>query len=78
MFKGDLRKYNYWMKIIINGIEKNYKSSFTLETLLIELGYANKKVAVEVNKEVIPRFELRNKLVVEGDKIEIINAIGGG
>jgi len=78
MFKGDLRKYNYWMKIIINGIEKNYTSSFTLETLLIELGYANKKVAVEVNKEVIPRFELRNKLVVEGDKIEIINAIGGG
>ena len=78
MFKGDLRKYNYLMKIIINGIEKNYTSSFTLETLLIELGYANKKVAVEVNKEVIPRFELRNKLVVEGDKIEIINAIGGG
>jgi len=66
------------MNIIINGIEKSYTSSLTLETLLIELGYANKKFAVEVNEEIIPRSELRNKLVVDGDKIEIINAVGGG
>jgi len=66
------------MKIIINGVEKNYTSGLTLETLLIELGHANKKVAVEVNEEIIPRSELRNKLVVDGDKIEIINAVGGG
>ena len=66
------------MKIIINGVEKNYTSDLTLETLLIELGHANKKVAVEGNEEIIPRSELRNKLVVDGDKIELINAVGGG
>ena len=66
------------MNIIINGVEKNYTSDLTLETLLIELGHANKKVAVEVNEEIIPRSELKNKLVVDGDKIEIINAVGGG
>ena len=66
------------MNIIINGIERSYTSNLTLETLLIELGHANKKVAVEVNEEIIPRSELRNKLVVDGDKIEIINAVGGG
>jgi len=66
------------MKITINGTEKNYTSSLTLETLLIELGHANKKVAVEVNEEIISRSELKNKLVVDGDKIEIINAVGGG
>ena len=66
------------MKIIINGIEKNYTYSLTIETLLIELGHANKKIAIEVNEEIIPRSELRNKLVVDGDKIEIIEAIGGG
>jgi len=42
------------------------------------LGYANKKFAVEVNEEIVPRSQLRNKLVVDGDKIEIINAVGGG
>jgi len=66
------------MNITINGIEKNYTSSLTLEALLIKLGHANKKVAVEVNKEIIPRSQLKNKLVVDGDKIEIINAVGGG
>jgi len=73
-----LRKYNLEMDIIINGIEKNYTSSLTLETLLIELGHANKKVAVEVNEEIIPRSQLRDKFVVDGDRIEIINAVGGG
>ena len=66
------------MDIFINGIKKNYAYSLTLETLLIELGHANKKVAIEVNEEIIPRSELRYKLVVDGDKIEIINAVGGG
>ena len=66
------------MDIFINGIKKNYAYSLTLETLLIELGHANKKVAIEVNEEIIPRSELRNKLVVDRDKIEIINAVGGG
>ena len=66
------------MKITINGIERKFTSSLTLDTLIIELGYANKKVAIEVNEEIIPRSELRNRLVVDGDKIEIINAVGGG
>jgi len=66
------------MNIVINGIEKNFASSLTLETLLIELGHAEKKIAVEVNEKVIPRSQLRNKLVVDGDKIEIIVAVGGG
>ena len=66
------------MNIVINGIKKNYKTNLTLEALLIDLGHVNKKVAVEINKEIIPRSQLKNKLVVDGDKIEIINAVGGG
>ena len=66
------------MNIIVNGVEQTYTSSLTLETLLIELGHANKKVAIEINEEIIPRSELGNRLVVDGDKIEIINAVGGG
>jgi len=66
------------MNIIINGVEKTYTSSLTLETLLNELDHAGKKVAIEVNEEIIPRSQYKNKLVVDGDKIEIINAVGGG
>jgi len=66
------------MTIIINGIKKTYKTSLNLETLLNELDHASKKVAIEVNDEIIPRSQYKNKLVVDGDKIEIINAVGGG
>ena len=66
------------MNIVINGVEKTYTSSLTLETLLNELDQSSKKVAIEVNEEIIPRSQYKNKLVVDGDKIEIINAVGGG
>jgi len=66
------------MKILVNGKQKNYPSCLTLEDLLIKLDQASKKVAIEVNDEIIPRSELKNKLVVDGDKVEIINAVGGG
>jgi len=66
------------MNIIVNGIEKNFSSNLTIETLLINLGHNNKKVAVEVNEEIITRSQIKNKLIVDGDRIEIIKAVGGG
>jgi len=66
------------MKITVNGHKKNYDFNLTLRMLLIDLGYANKRVAVEINEEIIPRSQLKNKFVVNGDNIEIIKAVGGG
>jgi len=66
------------MKITINGQIKQCSPNFTIESLLDELGYANKKIAVEINEEIIPRSKLKNKLIIDGDRIEIINAVGGG
>jgi len=66
------------MKVFVNGHEKSCSASLTLYSLLIELEQANKRVAVEVNGEIVPRSHFENKLVVDGDKIEIISAVGGG
>ena len=66
------------MKFTINGQEKTLANNLTLEILLTNLGYANKKVAIEVNEEIIPRSHFKNRLIVNGAKIEIINAVGGG
>ena len=66
------------MKVFVNGHEKSCSASLTLYSLLIELEQANKRVAVEVNGEIVPRSHFENKLVVDGDEIEIINAVGGG
>ena len=66
------------MKIFVNGHEKSCSASLTLYSLLIELEQANKRIAVEINGEIVPRSDYENKLVVDGDEIEIINAVGGG
>jgi len=66
------------MKITLNGQEKEYNIDLTLEALLSDLGYVNKKIAVEVNEEIIPRSQIGNTLVVDGDRIELIIAVGGG
>jgi len=66
------------MIVFVNGQEKSCSASLTLYSLLIELEQANKRVAVEVNGEIVPRSHFENKLVVDGDEIEIINAVGGG
>jgi len=66
------------MKIFINGFEKSLESNLTVHKLVKDLGYENKRVAIELNNEIISRSDYQNKLIVEGDQIEIIKAVGGG
>ena len=66
------------MKININGQKKQFGITCTLESLLDDLGYTNKKIAVEINGEIVPKSQIGKKLVVDGDRIEIIKAVGGG
>ena len=50
----------------------------TLLALLREAGLNARRVAVEVNQEVIPRSRHADHVLSDGDRIEIIQAIGGG
>jgi len=66
------------MEILVNGQEKKYNYNLSLEDLIMEIGLNNEKIAIEVNNEIVPRSQLKNKLIVDGDNIEIITAVGGG
>jgi sulfur carrier protein len=46
--------------------------------LVIQLGLADKRVAMEVNLEIIPRSRYGDQPLKDGDKVEIVHAIGGG
>ena len=66
------------MKIILNGQEKNFATPMTLARLLQQMGLGERRVAIEVNREIIPRsrhgaFELK-----DNDRVEVVFAIGGG
>jgi len=50
----------------------------TVAQLVAELGLAGKRLAVEVNRDIVPRGEHATRMLQGGDCIEIIHAIGGG
>ena len=66
------------MNIILNGKPHSLENTTTIEQLIDQLGLAGKRVAVEVNLDIIPRSEHGQRLLNENDKVEVVHAIGGG
>jgi len=66
------------MKIILNGQEKNLATRMTLAGLLQEMGLGERRVAVEVNREIIPRSQHGAFELKDNDRVEVVFAIGGG
>ena len=66
------------MQISINGQSRSAPEGFTIAALLGELELQGKRLAVEVNEDVIPRSEHPAHVLCDGDRVEIVHAIGGG
>ena len=65
-------------KIQLNGKKVVIKSNYSLFDLLKKYKLTGKKVAVECNGIIIPKFNLKKKNLKNNDKIEIVHFIGGG
>jgi sulfur carrier protein len=46
--------------------------------LIEQLGLGGRRIAVEINEEIVPRSQLAETRLANGDKVEIVHAIGGG
>ena len=66
------------MKIQLNGEPYQTDSTITIEQLVIQLSMGDKRFAVEVNEQIIPRGRHSKHQIQEDDVIEIVVAIGGG
>ena len=66
------------MKIIVNGEEISLPEDSNIQDLVAELGYINKRIAIEVNEKIIPKSKHRSHLLDSLDRVEVINAVGGG
>jgi len=66
------------MSITLNGSPYDCAPHITVAQLLDEAGYSGRRVAVEVNLEIVPRSQHAIRTLVDGDQIEIVHAIGGG
>ena len=66
------------IKIKVNGKMKSISDSHKLSDLLGNLKIPMKKVAIEVNEEIIDKKNIKNIKLKKNDKIEIVHFIGGG
>ncbi len=66
------------MQIIINGEDHTLNDGILLSTLLTQLEISGKRIAVEINESIVPKSQHDATVIQQGDKIEIIHAIGGG
>ncbi|MBS1213861.1 MAG: bifunctional sulfur carrier protein/thiazole synthase [Proteobacteria bacterium] len=66
------------MQIIINGEPRTVREHTTLAALTDELGLTGKRIAVELNREIVTQGTYAQHELAEGDSLEIVHAIGGG
>lgn len=66
------------MIVMVNGEEKNIPDNASASELVALLDLQNVKIAMEVNREIIPRSQYAEVKLNNGDTIEIVRAIGGG
>lgn len=66
------------MQIIVNGEPREVRENSTLAELTKELGLTGKRIAVELNREIVPQDSYGQHPLRDGDRLEIVHAIGGG
>ena len=66
------------LQIVINGQARTLEPGTTLAGLVATLDLEGKRTAVEINEEVIPRSEYPEYVLGDGDRVEIVHAVGGG
>ena len=66
------------ISVQINGETREFGHPIRVSELIAELGLAGKRIALERNGDIVPRGVFAEQTVANGDRIEIVVAVGGG
>ena len=66
------------ISVTINGEARQFERALRFGELVEHLGLAGKRIAVERNGEIVPRSQFGSHAVADGDRLEIVVAVGGG
>ena len=66
------------MRLQINGEDRDFIAPLTLAGLVEQLGMKQDRVAVELNRDIVPRDKWPETGLSEGDRLEIVHFVGGG
>jgi len=67
------------MQLTVNGTQRNFDGPvITVADVIRELALEGKRIAVEINGEIVPRSRYAETRVAASDRLEIVGAVGGG
>jgi len=66
------------MRIVLNGNNREVPDGLSVATLVEHLGVKSDRVAVELNREIVPRNQWAAVNLGENDRLEIVHFVGGG
>lgn len=71
-------KHSARVDLLVNGAPRTVCGGCTVEGLIGELGFEQRRVAIAVNRDVVPRSAFATHRLGPGDRVEILEAVGGG
>lgn len=66
------------IRVSLNGEPREFPAALTFAQLLDELALEGKRLAIERNGEIVPRSRFAESRLSDGDRIEVVIAVGGG
>ena len=66
------------MRVVVNGESQTLSDGVTVAHLIADLGLNQRRIAVEVNREIIARETYPARTLAENDEVEIVHFVGGG
>ena len=66
------------IRILVNGAPREFAEPPTVAQVLESLELTGKRLAIERNGEIVPRSRFGHELLAEGDRVEVVVAVGGG
>ena len=66
------------ISVSINGAARDFPQAVSVAELIQDMGLGGKRIALERNGEIVPRSRFEQQMLADGDKLEIVVAVGGG
>ena len=66
------------LELVVNGEPRRLPAGASVDALVESLGLERRKIAVAVNRDVVPRSAFVSQTLYPGDRVEILEAVGGG
>jgi sulfur carrier protein len=66
------------ISISINGSVHQFDNPISVAALIEHMHIGNKRIAIERNGEIVPRGQFNQQMLADGDKLEVVVAVGGG